>query len=54
MAGSVIYRLIFTIAVGRGMNSSDLKLIASIIVVVTLCVPTLKEKIAGRRKNAAN
>lgn len=54
VAGSVIYRLIFTIAVGLGMNSSDLKLIASIIVVVTICVPTIKEKIAGRRKNAAN
>lgn len=50
--GSVIYRLIFTIAVGLGMNTNDLKLIASIIIVITLCVPTIKAKIAGRKKNA--
>ena len=50
--GSVLYRLIFTIAVGLGMNTNDLKLIASIIIVVTLCVPAIKAKIAGRKKNA--
>ena len=50
--GSVIYRLIFTVAVGLGMNTNDLKLIASVIIVITLCVPTIKAKIAGRKKNA--
>ncbi len=50
--GSVIYRLIFTIAVGLGMNTNDLKLIASVIIVITLCVPAIKAKIAGRKKNA--
>ena len=50
--GSVLYRLIFTIAVGLGMNTNDLKLITSIIIVLTLCVPTIKAKIAGRKKNA--
>lgn len=50
--GSVIYRLIFTVAVGLGMNTNDLKLIASVIIVVTLCVPAIKAKIAGRKKNA--
>lgn len=50
--GSVIYRLIFTVAVGLGMNTNDLKLIASVIIIVTLCVPTIKAKIAGRKKNA--
>lgn len=50
--GSVIYRLIFTIAVGLGMNTNDLKLIASVIIVVTLCIPMIKAKIAGRKKNA--
>lgn len=50
--GSIIYRLIFTIAVGLGMNTNDLKLIASVIIVVTLCVPAIKAKIAGRKKNA--
>lgn len=50
--GSVIYRLIFTVAVGLGMNTNDLKLIASIIIIVTLCVPMIKNKIAGRKKHA--
>lgn len=50
--GSVLYRLIFTIAVGLGMNTNDLKLITSIIIVLTLCVPMVKAKIAGRTKNA--
>ena len=50
--GSVLYRLIFTIAVGLGMNTNDLKLITSIIIVLTLCVPMVKVKIAGRKKNA--
>ena len=50
--GSVLYRLIFTIAVGLGMNTNDLKLITSVIIVLTLCVPIVKAKIAGRKKNA--
>lgn len=50
--GSVLYRLIFTIAVGLGMNTNDLKLITSVIIVFTLCVPMIKTKIAGRKKNA--
>ena len=50
--GSVLYRLIFTIAVGLGMNTNDLKLITSVIIVITLCVPMVKAKIAGRKKNA--
>lgn len=50
--GSVLYRLIFTIAVGLGMNTNDLKLITSVIIVLTLCVPMIKAKIAGRKKNA--
>ena len=50
--GSVLYRLIFTIAVGLGMNTNDLKLITSVIIVLTLCVPMIKTKIAGRKKNA--
>ena len=50
--GSVLYRLIFTIAVGLAMNTNDLKLITSIIIVITLCVPMVKAKIAGRKKNA--
>lgn len=52
VVGSVIYRLIFTVAVSLGMSSNDLKLIASIIIVITLCVPNISAKIAGRRKNA--
>ena len=50
--GSVLYRLIFTIAVGLGMNTNDLKLITSVIIVFTLCVPMIKTKIVGRKKNA--
>ena len=42
--GSLIYRLIFALAVQLGLNPDNLKLISSIIIVIALCVPTIKQK----------
>lgn len=50
--GSVIYRLIFAVAIGLGMKSTDLKLVASVITAIALCVPMIKSKFAGRKKHA--
>ena len=45
IVGSLIYRLIFVVAVQLGLKTDDLKLIASIIIVIALCLPTIKNKI---------
>lgn len=50
IVGSVIYRLIFTVAVWIGLNTDDLNLIASVIIVITLCVPNIKNYFAKRGK----
>ena len=42
--GSLIYRLIFALAVQLGLNPDNLKLISSIIIVIALCLPTIKQK----------
>lgn len=47
VVGSLIYRLIFVIAIQLGMDTDDLKLISSIIIVVALCSPEIKRKIAS-------
>ena len=50
--GGVIYRLIFTIALQLGMKSTDINLVSSIIIVITLCVPNVKNFFA--KKGAKN
>lgn len=50
--GSVIYRLIFVIATCVGLDSGYLKLVSSVIVVITLCVPNVKNFFA--KKGAKN
>lgn len=52
VVGSLIYRLIFVFAVQLGMNSDDLKLIASVIIVIALCLPEVKKKISARKSTA--
>ena len=47
--GSLIYRLIFVFAVQIGLDTDDLKLISSIIIVIALCVPELKKKILNKK-----
>lgn len=59
VVGSVVYRLIFTIAVQLGMHTNDLKLIATIIIIVALVVPKVKKhfsskKLKGGLKNVKN
>lgn len=48
--GSLIYRLIFVLAVQLGLNPDDLKLIAAIIIIIALCIPTIKQKIFAKKK----
>lgn len=48
--GSVVYRLIFVIATCVGLDSGYLKLVSSVIVVITLCIPNLKNRFAKRSK----
>lgn len=50
VVGSVIYRLIIVFAVMFGMNTDDLKLIASVIVVIALCIPRIKAMAASAKK----
>lgn len=50
VVGSLIYRLIFVFAIQLGMNADDLKLVASVIIIIALCAPTLKNKILAHKK----
>ena len=43
--GAVVYRAIYAIAIQLGMESSDLKLVSAVIVLIALFAPTVKGKI---------
>ncbi len=49
VVGSLIYRLIFVVAVQLGLKTDDLKLIATIIIIIALCLPELKKKILSKK-----
>lgn len=51
--GSVIYRLIFTVAVQLGLDTNDLKLIAAVIVVLALVVPRFIKERFHKKKNGS-
>ncbi|MDR0426655.1 MAG: ABC transporter permease [Clostridiales bacterium] len=51
--GAVIYRLIIVIALQLGLKTEDLNLVSSIIVVVALCIPFVRDKIKSRRRRVA-
>lgn len=46
--GSVAYRLIIAIVLQLGLKSTDLKLLTTIIVLIALSIPVIKQKIAKR------
>lgn len=54
IVGSVIYRLILTFAMERGLPASDLKLLSAVLVGIVITIPTIRAGIKeyGRRKNA--
>lgn len=53
VVGSVLYRLVFTLALWLGLKSTDLNLVTTIIIVVALCAPNVgKIFVKRRRKNA--
>lgn len=51
VVGAIIYRLIITIALLFGLQTSDLNLISAIIVVIALSIPTAVSFIKNRRGN---
>ena len=51
VVGSLIYRLIFVFAIQIGLNADDLKLVASVIIIIALCLPAIKSKIQALKKN---
>ena len=53
VVGSVLYRLVFTLALWLGLKSTDLNLVTTIIIVVALCASNVgKIFVKRRRKNA--
>lgn len=53
VVGSVLYRLVFTLALWLGLKSTDLNLVTTIIIVVALCAPNVGKIFVKRRgKNA--
>lgn len=58
--GSIVFRLIYTVALRMNMPAYMLKLTSSVIVVLTIClpylrsqIPTIRRKLAGRRTHHA-
>lgn len=58
--GSIVFRLIYTVALRMNMPAYMLKLTSSVIVVLTICLPylrtqlpTIRRKLAGRRNHHA-
>ncbi|AGB40830.1 ABC-type uncharacterized transport system, permease component [Halobacteroides halobius DSM 5150] len=44
IVGSIVYRAVITLALRMNLNPNDLKLITSILVIIALGAPTVKEK----------
>ncbi len=44
MLGSILYRLIIAIVLELGLQPDDLKLISSVLLIIALCIPTLRQK----------
>ncbi len=54
VVGSLIYRLIFVVAVQLGLKTDDLKLIATIIIIIALCLPELKNKLIAKKRKGGS
>ncbi len=50
--GSVLYRIIIALVLKLGMNSNDMKLISSILLVIALCFPAAREQVSRVLKNS--
>lgn len=48
--GSIIYRMIISLALEHNVSSSSMKLVSAVIVTVAISYPVLKEKIAFRKQ----
>ncbi len=50
--GSVLYRIIIALVLKLGMNSNDMKLISSVLLVIALCFPAVREQFTRVLKNS--
>ena len=53
VAGAIIYRFILTIALQIGIESSDLKLLSALLVVIAISIPVVRTAIKKRRERHA-
>jgi putative ABC transport system permease protein len=49
IGGSIVYRLVIALALDRGLNPSDMKLITALIVIIALTVPTVAKGVWKRQ-----
>lgn len=50
IGGSIIYRIIIAVVLQLGMESTDLKLLTAVIVVIALAIPVIKKKLDQQAK----
>lgn len=50
--GAILYRILYTFALRLGFAASDMNLVSSILVALTISIPTIQKYMKGRKKNA--
>lgn len=50
--GAVIYRILYTFALRLGFAASDMNLVSSVLVAITISIPYIQKLMKGRKKNA--
>ncbi|WP_367614166.1 hypothetical protein [Allobaculum sp. Allo2] len=50
--GAILYRILYTIALRLGFAASDMNLVSSILVALTISIPAIQKYMKGRKKNA--
>lgn len=50
IGGSIIYRIIIAVVLQLGMESTDLKLLTAVLVVIALAIPVIKKQLAQTAK----
>lgn len=50
--GAILYRILYTFALRLGFAASDMNLVSSVLVALTISIPTIQNYMKGRKKNA--
>lgn len=50
--GAVLYRILYTLALRLGFAASDMNLVSSVLVAITISIPYIQKLMKGRKKNA--